>query len=107
MNSTNATDLTAFASTVLELARGGDVERFGDRKVFLCTVLEAWHLADRATCPQRATFATLLVEAHRAGLLVLSRADLVSAMDPELVRWSEVRLDDSRTSPTFHFVQIG
>ncbi len=106
MYSTNTTDLKTFAATVLELARGESVERFGDRKAFICTVLEAWHLADRTTCPRRDAFATQLLAAHRAGLLVLSRADLVAAMDPELVRWSEVRVDGSLTSPTFHFVEF-
>jgi hypothetical protein len=98
--------LEAFAATVLRLARGADVTLFGDRKAFICTVLEAWYLDDALTCPTRAAFQAQLFAAHKAQLLVLCRADLVAAMDPELVRWSEVRWDATAKSPTFHFVAL-
>lgn len=101
MNSTRLA-LETFASTVLRLARGADVTLFGDRKAFICTVLEAWYLADASTCPSRAAFEAQLIAAHRAQLLTLARADLVSAMDPELVSWSEMAVPGA----TFHFVVL-
>ena len=47
-------------------------------------------------------FKQRLVEANSKGLLRLSRADLVSAMDPELVAESETRYLNAR----FHFVRL-
>ncbi len=44
----------------------------------------------------------ILIQANRAGLLRLSRADMVDAMDPALVAASEIR--DGLA--TFHFVEI-
>jgi hypothetical protein len=41
-----------------------------------------------------------LVAAHRAGELVLARADLVAAMDPALVAASEITTDGA----SFHFI---
>ena len=47
-------------------------------------------------------FKQRLVEANREGLLRLSRADLVSAMDPADVRESETRYLNAE----FHFILI-
>jgi hypothetical protein len=47
-------------------------------------------------------FKTRLVEANRDGLLRLSRADLVQAMDPARVTESETHY----LNATFHFVLI-
>lgn len=94
--------LAAFAATVLSYGNSDAVEVFGDRKVFLCTVLEAWFMDSPKTAPTRAQFSAQLVEAHRARLLSLSRADFVQAMDPGLVEFSEVRTNGA----TFHFVQV-
>ena len=41
------------------------------------------------------------MEAHRQGELRLARADLVAAMDPELVARSEI----GYLNATFHFVE--
>ncbi len=68
--------------------------RFGPRKVFLGTI-PGLDLQDAAGM---ADLATLL----RCGLLSFARADLVGAMDPELVEASEWRLDIS----TFHFLVL-
>lgn len=100
MANTNTAKLADFAANVLAFARSEDVVLFGDRKAFITTVLEAWYLASPATCPRRADFGALLVAAHQAQHLTLARADLVSAMDPELVKYSEVKADGA----TFHFV---
>lgn len=97
---TTQNDLATFASTAMCYARSSDVVLFGDRKAFICTVLEAWFMDSPATCPRRAEFGPLLFAAHQAGLLVLTRADLVGAMDQELVEWSEVKVPGA----TFHFI---
>ena len=72
-------DLENFAAAVkVALARAEPRFRFGRFKVFIA-----------ALEPNVAT-RRLLVEAHRAGLLRLARADLTSAMAPDLVQESEV-----------------
>lgn len=68
--------------------------RFGDRKVFLSTV-EGIDLGD-PDCRW------MLDELRLAQLLVFARADLVQAMDPELVAASEWRLDGAE----FHFLVL-
>ena len=47
-------------------------------------------------------FKQRLLRANQAGLLSLSRADLVEAMDPADVRASEI----SSLGATFHFVRV-
>lgn len=73
---------------------------FGDRKVFISTIWDALHALPRWSTLDRYDFKAQLVEAHRKRELVLARADLVAAMDPELVAASETRADGA----TFHFV---
>ncbi|PTL75416.1 hypothetical protein [Vitiosangium sp. GDMCC 1.1324] len=89
----------AFAKHVLEVARtvpaGG---RFGPNKVFIAHV---W----RALQPEwssREAFNAALLEANRARHLSLSRADLVSVMNPSDVAESEVRSHGA----SFHFVVL-
>lgn len=94
--------LATFANQVNRLARHADAVKFGARKVFLCSILETWHTVARATCPTRPMFFAQLAAAHRAGLVTLCRADLIAAMDPELVKWSEM----SAGNATFHFVEV-
>ena len=64
----------------------------GDRKVFLCAVADV----------NNAEEMELLDECRRAGLLRFARADLVAAMDPELVEESEWNLGIA----TYHFLQV-
>jgi hypothetical protein len=64
---------------------------FGDRKVILCAITDLC-AEDRAS----------LEACVRAGVLRFARADLVSAMDPELVAAREWKLD--RTS--YHFLCV-
>lgn len=73
---------------------------FGDRKVFLCTV-PSIDLTD-AHCRQE------LADLLRMGLLHFSRADLVSAMDPTLVRSSEflVRGPMGIGTSEYHFLVV-
>jgi hypothetical protein len=89
-----------FAAEVRSAASAAHGGSFGDRKVFIASV---WNQLRRA--PTYATlsldeFKARLVAAHRAGDLALARADLVAAMDPELVRTSEINADGA----SFHFV---
>ncbi len=94
--------LTALAVLVREELARGDLPRFGPEKVFLGP------LAERLSARLGQSVDTVkadLVAAHRARLLELSRADLVSAMDPDLVRRSETRLRVGRIEVLFHFVR--
>jgi hypothetical protein len=89
-----------FADEVRDVARAANDGVFGERKVFIAA---AWHDLRRRPGYASLTlddFKTRLVRAHRVGELVLARADLVAAMDPELVAASETAADGA----TFHFV---
>ncbi len=96
-----AFNLAGFVEGVLEAARASERGRFGDRKVFISHV---WHkLHEDGAFPGMAEdeFKRRLTEANQAGLLTLSRADLVEAMNPDDVKASETRY----LTGTFHFVQ--
>lgn len=91
-------DLATFTKRVVEAAREAVGGRHGDRKVFIGQV----HRQLGAETLPLDAFKARLVEAQRAGLLTLSRADLVEAMSPEEVRASEtVYLGEQ-----FHFVRL-
>jgi len=89
-------DLEAFARRVLEAARGAPSGRFGEGKVFISHV----HRQLRDATLDLDRFKSRLVEAQRAGLVALSRADLVGAMPLDDVRASETR----NLGANFHFV---
>lgn len=93
-------DLAAFARHALEAARAAPSGRFGERKVF---INHAWRQL-QAVSPgmTEGEFKQHLTEANQAGLLTLSRADLVEAMDPGDVAASET----GYLNATFHFLQI-
>jgi len=74
------------------------VGRFGDRKVFTAAVHAALGGEDTISTD---AFNSRLVAAMRAGQLELARADLVAAMDPDLVAASEV---DLGSGVTYHVV---
>jgi hypothetical protein len=97
------------------LADVQDAGRFGDRKVFIASLwnrMLAIEAQTGGTLTQGATlehFKAWLVRSrlytsdgteHGARLVVLSRADLVAAMDPALVAASETITDGA----VFHFV---
>ena len=89
-----------FAAEVREVATAAHDGVFGDRKVFIAAV---WNGLRRAPAWSSLTlddFKARLVAAHRAGDLSLARADLVAAMDPELVAASETTTDGA----SFHFI---
>jgi hypothetical protein len=95
-------NLAGFAEAVNEAARTAPTGRFGDHKVFISHVWR-WLQEQRAfPTMDEAKFKSRLAEANQAGLLALSRADLVEAMNPEDVRSSETPY----LNATFHFVQV-
>jgi len=90
----------SFAGEVRRAAGAAHGGGFGDRKVFVSAV---WHELRKDPRWSAVTLDELkarLVAAHRAGELVLARADLVAAMDPELVAASEITTDGA----SFHFI---
>ncbi|RKG86098.1 hypothetical protein [Corallococcus terminator] len=92
------TNAEAFAERVLNVARASTTGRFGKNKVFISHVWKAL----KPDGANREAFDAALLEANRANRLSLSRADLVSVMDPADVAESEVR----STHSTFHFVVV-
>ncbi|ATB34186.1 hypothetical protein [Melittangium boletus] len=96
---TPAPSEAAFADQVLTVARALPAERrFGPDKVFIAHVWRAL----QPTWRHRESFDAALIEANRARHLSLSRADLVSVMDPTDVAESEIRAQGAR----FHFVVV-
>ena len=94
------TPLPMFAELVKHAARMPDVVKFHDDRAFISSVHDylrrngsRWPLDD---------FKRRLIDAHRQGLLRITRADLVGAMPRELVQRSEA----SYGGATFHFVAI-
>ena len=73
--------------------------RFGDRKVFISAVWDALPEAVRDGL-NLDSFKGQLFVAHRLGLLVLARADLIAAMPAASVTASQIGYD----SVQFHFV---
>jgi len=96
-------DLAAFAATVRALAAKSPPEdRFHDNKVFIAAL---WRATQREPSFPRlslAEFKERLLEVNSHSLLHLSRADLVSAMDPQSVADSETEY----LNATFHFVLL-
>jgi len=91
------------ARKIERAARAPSARRYGPDKVFIASVWESLE-RDPELCPLgEAGFKHLLVEAHRRGLVDLSRADLVAAMDPRDVAASETR----HLSATYHFIARG
>jgi hypothetical protein len=73
---------------------------FGERKVFISAIWSALRAMPAWASLELDELKERLVEAHRRRELVLARADLVAAMDPDLVAASETRTDGA----TVHFV---
>jgi hypothetical protein len=96
-------DLQVFAATVRALAAHSlPQDRFHDNKVFIAAL---WRASQREPSLQRFTlpeFKQRLIEANAQHLLHLSRADLVQAMDPQLVADSET----VHQNASFHFVLL-
>jgi hypothetical protein len=93
--------LERWARRVQALADATARGRYGDERVFIASV---WREALDKSIALHETleaFKARLVEANRAGLLRLHRADLVGAMDAALVDESETR----HLNATFHFIE--
>lgn len=90
-----------FATAVRSAAGAVDADGwFGPRKCFISAVFA--EMLSAGSCPDYLSFRRELLAAHRAGELILARADLVAAMDADLVASSEVAADGA----TFHFVVV-
>jgi uncharacterized protein (DUF2267 family) len=98
-----AFDLSTFAATVRALAASSPPQhRFHDNKVFIAAL---WRASQREPSFPRLSlpeFKGRLVESNSQNLLHLSRADLVQAMDPQLVADSETNF----LNASLHFVLI-
>jgi hypothetical protein len=96
-----AFDLESFAREVLSAAAACPTGWFGDDRVFISHVRQAYAERPGSRVRDADAFKRRLVEAHRADLLTLVRADLVEAMDPGDVAASEARY----LNATFHFIR--
>ncbi|MFO7907243.1 MAG: hypothetical protein R6U98_31625 [Pirellulaceae bacterium] len=95
-------DLADAASRILDAARRCEQGRFGDNKVFISHVWKQLSADGESVIRDFRDFQQLLVDAHRQGMLQLSQADLVEAMNPRDVA-------ESRTpymNMAFHFIRI-
>jgi hypothetical protein len=90
--------VATFAERVLAVARASPTGRFGRNKVFISHV---WN-ALKPEGGSREEFNARLLEANRARHLSLTRADLVSAMNPADVAESEIH----SSGASFHFVVV-
>ena len=95
-------DLAAFAAAARRAAAASPTGWFGDNKVFIAHAWRRYRSDAAVPDLDLPSFKGRLVEANRAGLLALSRADLVAAMDPADVRESEARYLNAE----FHFILI-
>jgi hypothetical protein len=95
-------DLADFAGQVRSAARASQTGQFGDNKVFISHVWRAFQKENAFPDMTESDVKTRLTEANHAGLLPLSRADLVEVMDPADVQASEARY----LHAVFHFIQV-
>jgi hypothetical protein len=96
-------DLPTFAATVRRLAEDSPPhDRFHDNKVFIAPLWRASQQEPSFPHLSLSEFKQRLVEANSQNLLHLSRADLVQAMDPQLVADSETVY----LNATFHFILL-
>ena len=89
-----------FVDEVRGVARATSRGVFGDRKVFIASVWDELRRQPTWASLTLDDFKARLVRAHRAGDLVLARADLVAAMNHELVAASETTTEGA----SFHFI---
>lgn len=90
----------SFAERALAAAADPRTERFGDNKAFIASVFETYKRRNNKASFEE--FGSALVKAHLDGALRLARADLVPAMDRELVGRSELTYENA----TFHFLEV-
>ncbi|OWK39169.1 hypothetical protein [Fimbriiglobus ruber] len=95
-------DLEAFANTVKTVARDCPTGRFGDEKVFVSHVWRLLKNEPRFAPLGLAGFKEKLIEAARANLITLSRADLYQIHQPADLDESEILFANT----VFHFIQV-
>jgi uncharacterized protein (DUF2267 family) len=96
-------DLPVFAATVRALAASSPPQdRFHHNKVFISAIWKTMQREPHLPRLSLEEFKQRLLEANSQGLLQLSRADLVQAMDPQLVAEAETRYLNAQ----FHFVLL-
>jgi hypothetical protein len=98
-----ASTLEHVVEKVRRASDGAGVRQYGPGKVFIASVWEALASDAEIAALGEQGFKDVLAEAHRRGLIALSRADLVAAMDPRDVARSEIRHHNA----TYHFIQRG
>ena len=102
-NATEDGSLRRFAVRVRRAADSNQVRSFGPDKAFIGSVWQVLASDPEISGLGEREFRRLLVEAHRRGVLVLGRADLVAAMDPGDVSASEI----TDQNATYHFIHRG
>ena len=93
--------LERWAEMIHSLVEGMTSGFYGEERVFISAVWRVAQQGHRSLRGSLSEFKARLIEANRAGLLCLHRADLVGAMDEQLVRESETR----HLNATFHFIE--
>ena len=93
--------LEEFAQRVVEAARRSPTGWFGDAKVFIAQVWNVLREDPSFRGMDVSAFKGRLVEAHQAGHLELSRADLVESMNPADVSGSATPY----LNAVYHFVR--
>lgn len=96
---TEAAPAQSFGDAVYGAAQ--QAEKFGERKAFISSIYEKMDPAIRGASLDE--FKQRLIAASKTGEVKLSRADLVSAMDPKMVGASESAADGA----SYHFVDFG
>lgn len=87
---------TSFAAQVLNIVRSNKPKKFGE-KAYIYSVWQVGFTKDLSL----AEFKKRLIVEHQAGRLELSRADLIAAMDPIQIEYSETR----HLNASFHFIR--
>jgi hypothetical protein len=95
-------DLASFAALVLEAARKSRTGRFGEDRVFIHHAWKQFHKLHRSSGLDEEGFKQKLLDANRARLLSLVRADLAPLLNRADVEASEIRY----LSASFHFLCI-
>lgn len=91
------TELANFAAAVRTAAAAPATVKYYGELAYIGSIKAEWFPRT-----DRATFDAMLIASLQAGLLRLSRADLVGAMDPAMVVASEVSFQRA----CFHFVVL-
>lgn len=94
--------LEGFATVVREAAQTTVEGRFGDSKVLLHQVWRTLERTGSRPVPDLDAFKRRLVEAHQEGLLVLTRADVTGALDPNDLAQSLIRHHNAE----WHFLRL-